>query len=219
MSGAGHLQSMRAILRNNRLLLRKTGLFKKDRSFLSSRKEYLKAAKGEIDFKTISKSELRSLREKVVRNRKSENLRVWLITLVIMIPILSYTGYISYESWKKDQEIYAQQRESKKIKKILLDQKLSEKHNVKLNEYFLVISEGDEWIEKKNWNNAIYKYKKALKLFPNEFEANYRLALAYGYHCQNENIDCAVGKKLTNRLLKYFPEDPNLIKLEHTFEK
>ena len=71
MTGLGHLLGLRVVLKSNRDMLRKTGFFKKDRTFLSSRKEYLKAAKGQVDFKTISKSELRALREKVIKNRKA----------------------------------------------------------------------------------------------------------------------------------------------------
>jgi len=217
--GVGNLQGMRVILRNNRQLLRKTGLFKKNQSFLSSRKEYLKAAKGEVDFKTISKSELRALREKVIKNRKTENLRTWIITLVIIAPILFYGVYFFYQSSIKNQQILERQQQNTETNKILLDRKENQKLNADLNRYFEVISEGDLWIEKKNWNNAIYKYEQAVRLFPNEFEANYRLVLAYSYRCQNENKNCEVGKKLMNRLLKYFPEESNLIELKRAFEK
>ncbi|SDW84204.1 hypothetical protein SAMN05444411_102289 [Lutibacter oricola] len=57
MGGAGHLSSMNAILRNNRKLLRKVSIFKKDNSFMSSRKAYLKALKGNVDIKKLSKKE------------------------------------------------------------------------------------------------------------------------------------------------------------------
>lgn len=212
--GLGNIEGMRVILRNNREMLRKTGLFKKDRSFLSSRKEYLKAAKGEVELKTISKSELQAIREKVIKNRKVESIKSWLITITIIIPIIVYGIYIS-NNYKRqtEQEIYHQKLLKEKNNQLLLEQK----RNKNLKKYFLIISEGDMWLRKENWNNAIYKYKRAVKLFPNEFEANYRLALAYGYRCQNENKDCDLGEKLTNKLLKYFPEEANLIELKKVF--
>ncbi len=214
--GVGSLQGMRSVLRNNRQLLRKTGLFKKDTSFLSSRKEYLKAAKGSVDFKTISKSELRALREKVIKNRKAESLKAWLITLVVLVPIIVYGFYISNKySHRIKQKIQTEKLKNDKAQQILLEQN----QNKKLNRYSFIINDGDQWIEKKNWNNAIYRYKEAVELFPDEFEANYRLALAYSYHCQYKNKDCEIGKMLTIRLLKYFPEKVNLIELKNVFEK
>ena len=212
MAGSGHLQSMRVILRNNRNLLRKKGLFKKDKSFLSSRKEYLEAAKGNVDFKTISKSELRALREKVIKNRKADNLKSWLITLVIMIPIFSFGLYISNLLEP------SQFRESVKGEiqnNILIEQKLTDD----LNEFQFLIEDGDKWIEKRNWNNAIYRFKQAVKLFPSEFEGNYRLALAYSYNCQEKNEDCEIGLRITSRLIEYYPDDPSLLKLKSFFEK
>ena len=214
--GLGNVQGMRVILRNNRQILRKTGLFKKDQSFLSSRKEYLKAAKGEVDFKTISKSELRALREKVIKNRKAETLRVWIITLAIMIPVIFFGAFISNKyTHQKNLKIQEQQKRNNKVEQILVQQKLTED----LNEFNYLIEEGDKWIEKRNWNSAIYRYKQAVELFPNEFEGNYRLALAYSYRCKDENKDCEIGEKITNRLLKYFPNEPGLIELKSVFDK
>jgi len=207
--GLGNIEGMRVILRNNRQMLRKTGLFKKDQSFLSSRKEYLKAAKGEVDFKTISKSELRALREKVIKNRKADNLRAWLITLAVMAPFIIYGLHILIKPSPQSE------KKNDKTQQILVEQKLTDD----LNEFHFLIEDGDKWIEKRNWSNAIYRYKQATELFPNEFEGNYRLALAYSYQCKDLNVDCEVGKKLTNRLLKYFPEEPDLIKLKIDFDK
>jgi len=51
MGGAAHMASMNPILQNNRKLLRKISVFKKDRSFMSNRKAYLKATKEDVDIK------------------------------------------------------------------------------------------------------------------------------------------------------------------------
>ena len=193
-------------------MLRKTGLFKKDRSFLSSRKEYLKAAKGHVDIKTISKSELRALREKVIKNRKADNLKSWLITLIIMIPILSFGLYI-YNILEPSQ--FRESVKGEIQNNILIEQKLTDD----LNEFHFLLEDGDKWIEKRNWNNAIFRFKQAVKLFPNEFEGNYRLALAYSYRCREKNEDCEIGLRITNRLVEYYPNDPSLIKLKSFFEK
>ena len=88
-----------------------------------------------------------------------------------------------------------------------------------LNEFNYLINEGDKWIEKRNWNNAIYRYEQAVKLFPNEFEGNYRLALAHSYGCKDANKNCEIGQKITNRLLNSFPNDSRLIELKTAFNK
>ena len=86
-----------------------------------------------------------------------------------------------------------------------------------INDYTYYIDEGDKWIEKKNWNNAVYRYEQAVKLFLKDFEANYRLALSYSYTFENKHFEA--GKTLTNRILKYHPKDPNLLELKAIFEK
>ncbi len=85
-------------------------------------------------------------------------------------------------------------------------------------EFDYLIEEGDNWISKRNWNNSIYFYKKAIEIFPNEFEANYRLALAYYYNCKFENEDCKKGEILTIKLLEYASDNKELIEHMHYFK-
>ncbi len=203
MGGEGSIQSMIASLRNNKNLLRKKGLFKKERSFLNTKKEYYKAAQGNFDIEKISKEELLLIRKKVIHQRKIENTRAWLFAFVVITPIIGYGIY----TFNKAQNKIIQQNEAAK------DNYLIEN----INEYNYLIDEGDKWIEKKNWNNAIYRYEKAVKLFPKDFDANYRLALAYSYHCMFKNKDCDIGKKLMERLLKYNPENQDVQKLKTVF--
>jgi len=205
MGGEGNMQHMINTLRNNRSLLRKKSMFKRDNSFLSAKKEYYKAAQGKIDLKKATKEELSILRKKIIKQRRTENIRVWITILVLAISIILFSFYISNKINKN------------KIERI--EQAEENYLHENFNEYTYLIEEGDKWIEKKNWNNAIYRYAKAVELFPNEFEANYRLALAYSYSCQFENKNCEIGIELTNKLLKYFPDENNLIVLKKVFEK
>jgi len=200
MGGEGSMQAMNTILRNNRNLLRKKSMFKRDQSFFKARKEYLKAANGEIDFKKISKSELRKIREKVIKERKFENLRVWMITLAILIPIIAFGVYISNQ-FKIENELHFEQEQL-----IIAEHQFDKKKD----NYDFFIEEGDKWIEKKNWRNAIYQYNNAVKVFPEKYEANYRLALAYTYNCKFENKDCEKGNRLVDRLLEVAPNDNDL---------
>ncbi len=61
--------------------------------------------------------------------------------------------------------------------------------------------------------------RNAIKLFPEKYEANYRLALAYSYNCSFKSKDCDIGNTLTKRMLNYFPENKNLIALKILFNK
>ncbi|MDY7395054.1 hypothetical protein UMM65_07360 [Aureibaculum sp. 2210JD6-5] len=203
MGGEGSMQSMITILRNNRNLLRKKSIFKRERTFISTRKEYYKAAKGKIDIKNASKQDLKILRERIIKQRKRENIRAWVVTFSILLPIIVFILYSSNETRKDKTKSIENQKE------MYL--------NEHFNEYSYFLEEGDKWIEKRHWNNAIYRYQQAVKLFPNEFEANYRLALAYSYNCKFEKKDCETGKKLTHRLLKNYSEDKGLQELKIDF--
>lgn len=180
-------------------------MFKKERTFLKSKSEYYKVAKGEFDFKTISKEDLLLLRKKVIRNRIIDEIKSWTILSVILILSIGFGIYLS-NILKKEEIIHIQNAEQIYIAK----------NSDKYKDY---IDKGDKWIEKKNWNNAIYRYNQAKELFPNEFDINYRLALAYSYRCDFEKIDCEKGKKLTNQLLKQFPKNSDLKKLQIVFDK
>ncbi len=204
MGGEGSIQHMITTMRNNRNMLRKKNYFKRERTFLSTKREYYKASKGKIDSKNISKEELLQIRKIIIRKRKVENIRVWLILFAIITPILIFVIY-TFNQFKKDE---VQRIENVKEQYLI-------EH---LNKYRYLIDEGDKWIKERNWNNAIYFFKQAVEIFPSEFEGNYRLALVYSYNCKFENKDCNKGKKLTIRLLKYSPENTDLIKLLDFFE-
>ena len=211
MSGAGHMHSMNTILRNNRNLLRKMSVFKRDSSFMSTRKAYLKALQGEVDIKKLSKQELRRIREKVIKNQRKESIKVLTLSILITIPflILSYNLYenfIQYQN-KKLNENFVSDKELEKVLIIRENQKKEDK-------YDFFINDGDKWIEKRNWNNAIIQYKNAVKEFPEKYEANYRLALGYSYNCKFQHKDCEKGLILVERLLKVNPNNSDLLILK-----
>lgn len=216
MGGAGHMASMNAILRNNRNLLRKVSIFKKDSSFMSARKAYLKVLGGKVDIKKLSKKELFEIREKVIKERKKESIKYWVISLLIAIPLTIfsynlYDNFIQYQN-KKLNENFVQDKE---LEKILIERKSQEK----IDKYYFLIADGDKWIEKQNWKNAIFQYKNAVREFPTKYEANYRLALGYSYNCKFKNLDCEKGLKLVERLLKVNPNDSDLLTLKKIVEK
>jgi hypothetical protein len=52
----------------------------------------------------------------------------------------------------------------------------------------------------------VFQYKKALSLYPKDFDANYRLALGYSYQCQYNFENCDTGMQLILKLEQAFPE-------------
>jgi hypothetical protein len=204
MAGEGFMQSTINSLRNNNGMLRKKSMFSRERSFLNIKKEYLKAAEGKLEFKEISKEELQLIRNRFIKNRKKEEIKAVIIFSTIALIFFSFLGY--------QYKIYSDKQNLKLEKQNLI------KYTNDLHEYDYNISEGDKLIELKHWNNAIFRYKSAIEIFPKDFDANYRLALAYSYKCTYEKKDCEVGLAFTNELLESIPENKDLLILKNIFE-
>lgn len=100
------------------------------------------------------------------------------------------------------------------------DEKVSnaEKRKMVEEEYLFFLNDGDKWLTKHHYHNAIFQYKKALELLPFEYAANYRLALAYTYRCQNKFTDCEEGKALVDKLKKQFPENGDIKELASIYD-
>lgn len=188
MFGGGSIQGMITSLSNNRKLLRSKKLFKKERSFLNLKKEYLKASEGEKNQKKSSKEELHRVRKKIIKERRREN--VLLITVGIIL-LSAFTYFI----------IHIIEQENIAIKK---QQTLEFKKKEK--EFLSLIDDGDEWFEKGKWHNSIYYYKKAKDIFPKNYDVNYRLVRSYSFECENEFENCEKAKKLLDKLFQMYPD-------------
>jgi len=192
MAGGGSISGMIISLRNNAKLLRKRNRFNKESSFRQVKREYLKAAEGKLDLKKASPYELKRVREIVEQNRR-ESRKLTLIALFIVAPIVIYLGY----SIQNYGSIYPQPSNG-------LSTEIN--HDKRRSEYLFLINDGDKYIEKKKWHNAIFQYSSAVKLYPKEFDANYRLSLAYTYSCSAEKINCSAANYTLQKLEKEFPQ-------------
>ena len=182
--GAGTIVDMIIRHRNNMNMLRKKRLFKKGWSYFKS--EYIKASHGKILLEKVSKEELALIRAKVLAQRKKEVIKT-LVLLVIIVPIVLYIGFSFINSFTKTKSIgYHEEQVIKPTK----------------NDYNFFIEDGDYWLKQNNWHNAIYQYKKALEVIPDDFDANYRLALAYVYNCQHKKLNCEEAEHLLNKLIR-----------------
>lgn len=95
MGREGRSHQMITRMRNNRKILRKKGLFKKERSFASIKKEYYKASSGKIDSKKLSKEELLLIRNRVIKRRMEGEIKFLSILIVILASIIVLSIYIS----------------------------------------------------------------------------------------------------------------------------
>ena len=195
MGGGGSIQGMSNSLKINRQMLRKKTMLRKERSFLNRKREYHKAA-GIVDLKTATKEELAEIRKKIIRRRRKNNLIFTILFIVLASPIV----YYSSEFFKKQTEKEAA------IEKIEKDKKM-EKYN-------FFIKDGDNYIKKAQWHNAMFQYNKAIEIFPNDYHAYYRYSYAAVYRCRNEKENCDEAEKSLNKLLKEYPEQQELIELE-----
>jgi hypothetical protein len=84
--------------------------------------------------------------------------------------------------------------------------------------YLNLIDDGDNWLNKRDWSNAIVQYQEAYELFPKEYDINYRLVSAYCYRCNAEFIDCKKAKELLDQILNEYPNKQELLKLKESLE-
>lgn len=188
MGGEGSMKAMIDSLRNNRKLLRNKSRFTKERSFLNLKETDLKGASGKPRFKPYSKETIKKIKAKFQRKRKQEKV------LFAFLGLLFFSLFIFIGTFL--------------IKEVLQEQNDRKQLNIQKQEqaYLKHIAFGDRWFSESNWHNAIFYYKKALELYPNDYDSSYRLLQAYGQNCEKELEDCANAKDLLDELLVKFPD-------------
>ncbi|GGG44734.1 hypothetical protein [Bizionia arctica] len=187
MGGGGSIQGMITSLNNNKKLLRSKRFFKKERTFMSLKKEYFKAAQGELNFKEASKEDLLRIRVKIVKKRKKENLAI-VISALIVISIFSYFAFILVEKHNlSSKNLQLREFRKKEIK------------------FLALIDDGDEWFKKGKWQHSIYFYEEAKVIFPKNYDINYRLIRTYSFQCENQYKNCHTAKELLDQLFLIFP--------------
>lgn len=188
MIGGGSIQGMITSLSNNKNLLRSKRLFKKERTFLNIKKEYLKASEGKLNLKKASKEELQQIRKKIIKERRKENMVLISIAIVITSVIFYFTINVIQQNY-----IDIKNQQTLEFKK-------------KEKEFLLLINKGDEWFEKGKWHNSIFYYEKAKEIFQKNYEINYRLVRSYSFQCESEFKNCHDAKKLLDKLFLMFPD-------------
>ncbi len=205
LGGFGSINHMIVTLRNNRKLLPVKPSYFKNKSYTNIKNEYYKVAKESFDIKKATPEQLKLIREKIISNRKKETRRQ-AIFLSIAMPLACYGLYLVFHNFSFGFP------ETKKITTEQIENNDQEK-------YLFLLEDGDNWLKKRNYYNAVFQYKKAVQLYPNDFDANYRLALGYSYRCQYNFEDCEIGKKLINKLEIQYPNNNEIKEVKSIFER
>lgn len=184
MSFGGSVSAMIQSIRSNKMLLGHRY------TYFDAKQDYLRVAKGlKISSRKATKEEIWAVKEKIRKQKKSERVKITIV-LSFIFPLLIYGMHNFLESHPTGIPNH----------KIEADKEILER-------YQFYIEDGDYMISKGKWNNAIFQYTRASEIYPNEFDAQYRLALAYTYKCQYTKEDCLIGDSLVNILLIQSPKN------------
>ncbi len=203
MGGGGSAQGANDSLRYNRWQLgKRPNMFKKERRFFKIKRKYENQAGGIDILKKLTEQEKEIIRYDIRRKSKKER---YFINITVLIFIISFTIGLFFIFTSSNKDF------------------ITNKNNIVLREkessYLDFIKYGDTWIEERKWDAAIYNFEKALKLYPNSYDANYRLALAYSYKCQRLKYDCYLGEKIIQQLILDYPNNKNqLLRLDSVFK-
>ena len=63
-----------------------------------------------------------------------------------------------------------------------------------------LIKDADLWLDKGSLHNAIFQYKKAVELFPENKILKYKLLELYKTRCISKQIDCDTYKEFKTNL-------------------
>lgn len=206
MSWGGSAQAVNDSLKFNRGQLRKRRkLFQKEWSYLTAKNNYIKASGGTEQYKKLNSFQKRLIRAQIKKEQSSDRKKMILLMSVIVGIFIVSVLKLEYGSdgmMNQRRALYMEEQNLEKREKQYLD--------------YLVT--GDNWIEDDKWDAAIILYEKALKIYPESYDAKYRLVLAYGYKCKRMKFDCHLGKNLANKLLIENPKHKNeLVKLDSIF--
>ena len=190
MAAAGMINS----LRNNRKLLRPK------RPFLNTNRQTFAPNRGQIvtppcSFKVKWALQKHLKKEKIKRRNTNR-----LAFQIVIAPVLFIFLYVSITDHKQN------------------DRYLAGQHEIKKANYLWFIEDGDQkWRQKfsqRKWHNALFQYRKAAEIFPQEYSINYRLAYTYTLRCEDEYKDCKQAKQQLDILLKEYQNKAEVQKLK-----
>ena len=182
MAGEGFSKHASISLRENRSLMRKKRMFKKERVFLNQKSHDIKTHVNQISTKKASKYQLSKIREKIVDEQRKETMVLFVIGLLCFL----FTWLIVSNALEFQEERVNTGKTAGKAQ-------ISEEKQRKCLYY---ISSGDEWFGSKKYYNAAFQYRLALKIFPSDTVALKRLVMAYDLNCSINLRNCGKSKEV-----------------------
>ena len=210
--GLGSVLTMINTLRTNRDLLRKATRFRgKNSMFEKSREISETGVKGKLVFKPSTKEAIEKVRLTMAHENKITRIKNTIIVLVVVVPAL-LGGYKLIYGYRKKQKSYV-------VKQVVLTrEQKAEAARAKKDKFDFFMADGDSWLNKKNFYTAIYQYENALNLYPDDPEAQYRLAYAHYLQCVVETKGCVESYNLINRMIALYPDNLRLVELKKSYK-
>lgn len=207
MSDFGSISAMNQSLKNNRSLLgERKKFFTSHSDYVKAKNQYIRITGEAFDYKSASKEELAKIRTKFTLQR-NKSIKLQILSLIlILVTSLLLVKYAIIEPNKKSELLRLQ------------EQQLNLKSKLNL-QFAFFIKDGNTWFDKGKYENALFQYKKAYKLKPEDYKANYHLCLGYGYLCIYKNKDCNEGKEIWIKTIEKYPESTELKYLQRLFEQ
>lgn len=182
MGGGGFTRHGSTSLNENRKLLKRKRLFKKERSFLNLKNKVFHQDSEGISSTSLSKIERWRYRAKTKRSYAKDRFytRIIVVFGITLFFIGSFGLYVTTEQRALD------------IKENIQTARTTER----LQQYNYYISSGDEWYDQKKYYNAAYQYRLALEVFPKDSVARVKLIQAYDSNCFYDNRNCGKSEAL-----------------------
>lgn len=176
MAGEGFSKHASTSLSENRNLLRKKSMFKKERSFLNQKREDISSKEIHVTSKKASKYLLSRIKNKTLTEEKKETKTIaWAIGITCFL--LFVMGSHFFNSKQEDNLGIVEQ--------VTLDEVTEDQQR-----YEYLITSGDAWFKEEKYHNALFQYKKALEVFPNDQEAFSRVLSVYDIQCEKMKKNC-----------------------------
>lgn len=186
MGGEGSIMHMIVSYRNNTALIRKKRLFKGGKSYFRAKEAYRKAAGGELAFRTATPHERAIIRSKIKKEYRREKIIIALIALLIF----SIAIWLTVQFWPLNPA-------PKKIHSITI----TTSDFIEFNKY---MDEGDKWMEKNKWFNAIYEYDKGYTIILENHSSISQKGLRLEYQDRFENVNPSdVLSRVSDLIIKY----------------
>lgn len=201
MGGEGSISAMRISLKNNAGLLngrKKRGYFKRELSYAEIRKYYKESTEPLTD--GIDREyDLKAIRTKlIVERRKNRNIQI--IVIIIVTTLVGFGMFLLLGRNTSDNNRKPVQQ--KKDISILLSDSFDD---------YMHMGKSD--ISKQSYFFAIGNYQRALKIRPNNLQAEFGLAKAYSKSCRYQKTFCQEANELIQKMEETYPNQNSFTKL------